>query len=162
MLLGRKVRFHGGRGVALVLVGLIVGTLFLTPAGAHVGGTVRHLWNKHLKSRADARYVQRMFAVVDDDGTLVNGRRVVSSRRDATGNYTVTFKRDISDCAVVTSTGGYPLTESSNTGVSVGTAQATVLGTEGTLSREVAVITRDLDPDFGTDIDRIFHVIVAC
>jgi hypothetical protein len=33
--------------------------LLTTSAGAHVGGTVSHLWNKHIKPRADKRYVRK-------------------------------------------------------------------------------------------------------
>jgi hypothetical protein len=29
-----------------------------SPAGAHVGGTVGHLWKKHIRPRADGRYVR--------------------------------------------------------------------------------------------------------
>jgi hypothetical protein len=35
-----------------------------TPAGAHVGGTVGHLWNDHIKPKADKRYAN---AVADTD-----------------------------------------------------------------------------------------------
>ena len=36
-----------------------------TPAGAHVGGSVTHLWNQHIKPRTDARYYTK---------TQANGR----------------------------------------------------------------------------------------
>ena len=39
------------RGIALALAGIVMGSLLLTPAGAHVGGTVGHLWN-HLRPKA--------------------------------------------------------------------------------------------------------------
>jgi hypothetical protein len=44
------------RAVALVAAGLTIGvTMMATSAGAHVGGTVTHLWG-HLKPITDARY----------------------------------------------------------------------------------------------------------
>jgi hypothetical protein len=45
------------RAVALLAAGLAIGvTMMATPAMGHVGGTVSHLWNDHIKPRADARY----------------------------------------------------------------------------------------------------------
>lgn len=45
------------RAVALLAAGLAIGvTMMATPAMSHVGGTVGHLWNDHIKPRADARY----------------------------------------------------------------------------------------------------------
>jgi hypothetical protein len=45
------------RAVALLTAGLAIGvTMMATPAASHVGGTVGHLWNDHIKPRADARY----------------------------------------------------------------------------------------------------------
>jgi hypothetical protein len=44
------------RSIAVLAVGIALGTtMAASPAGAHVGGTVSHLWN-HLKPLADARY----------------------------------------------------------------------------------------------------------
>jgi hypothetical protein len=46
------------RTAAVLALGIVIGTMLLTTsAGAHVGGTVSHLWNKHIKPRADKRYV---------------------------------------------------------------------------------------------------------
>ena len=45
--------------------------LAATPAGAHVGGTVNHLWD-HLKPKADARYLQNTKTFVVS-GTVNNG-----------------------------------------------------------------------------------------
>ena len=45
------------RTVALVAIGIAIGSgLAATPVSSHVGGTVAHLWNDHLKARTDARY----------------------------------------------------------------------------------------------------------
>ena len=42
--------------VALLATGMAIGLVLAgSPAGAHVGGTVNHLWG-HLKPKADARY----------------------------------------------------------------------------------------------------------
>lgn len=42
---------------ALVAVGALVGVVMgATPAGGHVGGSVSHLWNQHIKPKTDARY----------------------------------------------------------------------------------------------------------
>ena len=58
------------RGIRLagLLAGLAVIAVVVTPAGAHVGGTVSHLWNQHLlplakqtfftKTQANARYLE--------------------------------------------------------------------------------------------------------
>ncbi len=43
--------------VALVALGILIGMgVAGTPAGAHVGGTVSHLWKTHIKPKADTRY----------------------------------------------------------------------------------------------------------
>ena len=44
------------RAWALLLLGGLAGGLLLTPAGAHVTDSVRHLWRDHIKSKADTRY----------------------------------------------------------------------------------------------------------
>ena len=47
------------RAATLLAVGAVIGMVMIaTPAGAHVGGTVTHLWNKHIRPKADARYVK--------------------------------------------------------------------------------------------------------
>jgi hypothetical protein len=53
----RDFRLRRTHAVVLVAVGLVIGvTMMATPAMSHVGGTVGHLWNDHIKPRADARY----------------------------------------------------------------------------------------------------------
>jgi hypothetical protein len=43
----------------LVGLGLVLGVVLAAPpVGAHVGGTVGHLWREHIKPRADAHYLQ--------------------------------------------------------------------------------------------------------
>ena len=40
-----------GRGLTLFLAGMAVGAIMISPAGAHIGTAVGHLWNDHLKNR---------------------------------------------------------------------------------------------------------------
>jgi hypothetical protein len=40
-----------------------------------------------------------LYAVVDGNGTLARGRRVVSATRLGTGSYEVVFRRDVRKCA---------------------------------------------------------------
>jgi hypothetical protein len=47
------------RAATLLAVGAVIGMVMIaTPAGAHVGGTVSHLWKQHIRPKADARYVK--------------------------------------------------------------------------------------------------------
>jgi hypothetical protein len=44
------------RTTTVLTLGVVIGTVLMaTPAGSHIG-TVTHLWNAHIKPRADARY----------------------------------------------------------------------------------------------------------
>jgi hypothetical protein len=52
----RKVsrRWHTA---SVLAIGVAIGAVMVaTPAGTHVGGTVAHLWKKHIKPKADVRY----------------------------------------------------------------------------------------------------------
>lgn len=52
--------------VALLAAGIAIGVVMMgTPAAAHVGGSVTHLWNQHIKPKTDARYYTK---------TQANGR----------------------------------------------------------------------------------------
>ena len=54
------------RAGALLATGVAIGLMVVaTPGVSHVGGTVSHLWNQHIKPRADARYARAVetFAV---------------------------------------------------------------------------------------------------
>ena len=45
------------RTAAVLALGVAIGTVLVaTPAASHIG-TVTHLWNHHIKPRADKRYV---------------------------------------------------------------------------------------------------------
>ncbi|MGH2682637.1 MAG: hypothetical protein ACRDIX_05335 [Actinomycetota bacterium] len=49
-------RFGGFRGLVLILVGIFMGATLITPAVAHVGGTITHLWGApgHIKAKVKA------------------------------------------------------------------------------------------------------------
>jgi hypothetical protein len=98
----RAGRFTRTRAVALLLLGVLIGTLLITPAGAHVGDQVSHLWKKHIRPKADDRYYKKAnlaWAVVNAGGNLTGGKRVASASKIDTGTYVVVFTRDVSGCA---------------------------------------------------------------
>jgi hypothetical protein len=115
-------KLRGVRAAALVAAGMVLGVaLASAPAGAHVGGTVQHLW-KHLKPKTDARYYtkakadarfvnvnEELWAVVDPGGLLVRGNGVASSASVGSGTYEVIFKRNVTKCAYVATLGEPPL-----------------------------------------------------
>jgi hypothetical protein len=39
-----RSKLGGLRGVALIVIGIFMGATLITPAVAHVGGTISHLW----------------------------------------------------------------------------------------------------------------------
>jgi hypothetical protein len=144
------------RLVALLATGIVIGVAMVgTPAGAHVGGTVNHLWN-HLKPKADARYVNEtelLWAVVDGDGeAIVRGNRAVSVNRSSAGIYQVRFARNVRNCVYVASTG---LTGASG---NPPPGEIAVVG-EAASVRGVWIQTWD---SAGTSADRDFHLIVDC
>lgn len=106
---GERARANRSRrgGVVLMVVGVMIGTLLITPVGAHIttgAGSLKHLWSapNHIRDKADNRYVGRMYAEVSSAGDLVRGRRAVDENyRDSEGVYHVRFARDVTDCAVV-------------------------------------------------------------
>jgi hypothetical protein len=142
--------------VALLAAGIAIGVVMVgTPAGAHVGGTVAHLWG-HLKPRADARYVNEtelLWAVVDGDGeAIVRGNRAVSVNRSSAGIYQVRFARNVRNCVYVASTGLTGASGNPPPGeIAVVGEAASVLG--------VWIQTWD---SAGTSADRDFHLIVDC
>jgi hypothetical protein len=142
--------------VALLATGMAIGVVMVgTPAGAHVGGTVNHVWN-HLKPKADARYVNEgelLWAVVDGTtGTLARGNRVTSVSKSGTGLYQVRFGRNVRNCAYAPTIRltGASLTSPPGAFTVVGEA-ASVNGT--------FLTTHD---SAGAAADRSFHLIVDC
>ena len=113
----------------------------------------------YTKPQADARFAQRLFAVVADDGTLVRGSGVTSVVRYDVGDYGVFFNRSLTGCTGVASTGGYALTATSNTGLAIGQAHVLVPRNTGAGANEVGILTTNSG---GTPTDRRFHLIVVC
>ena len=88
----------------LLLAGSLIGAVLLTPAGAHIGDSVSHLWSDHIRAKADLRYEREtdvLFATVAGAGTLGNHEGAASVTRFGTGNYAVIFNRNVSSCAPV-------------------------------------------------------------
>jgi hypothetical protein len=142
--------------VALLAAGIAIGVVMVaTPAGAHVGGSVNHLWN-HLKPKADARYVNEtelLWAVVDGDGeAIVRGNQAVSVNRSSAGIYQVRFARNVRNCVYVASIG---LTGSS------GNPPPGEIGVVGESASVNGVWIQTFD-SAGTSADRDFHLIVDC
>jgi hypothetical protein len=142
--------------VALLATGMVIGVAMVgTPAGAHVGGTVNHLWN-HLMPKADARYVNEselLWAVVDGStGTLARGNRVASTNRSSAGTYQVRFTRNVRNCVYVATIG--------LTGAS-GTSAAADIAVVGEAISVNGVFVTVEDPP-GARVDRSFHLLVDC
>jgi hypothetical protein len=48
------------RTAALLATGIAIGAMLMgTPVYSHVGGTVAHLWTKHIRAKTDARYYRK-------------------------------------------------------------------------------------------------------
>jgi hypothetical protein len=142
--------------IALLAAGIAIGVVMVgTPAGAHVGGSVNHLWN-HLKPKADKRYVNEnelLWAVVNGTtGNLARGNNVVSTNRSAVGTYQVRFSRNVRNCAYVATVG--------LTGAS-GTSAAADIAVVGEAASVRGVFVTIEDPP-GTRVDRSFHLVVTC
>ncbi|MGH3040306.1 MAG: hypothetical protein ACRDNG_00935 [Gaiellaceae bacterium] len=140
------------RLVALLATGIALGVVMTgTPAGAHVASWA-HNWKKHIKPRTDAHYQQRLWAVVEDDSTLVRGKRVTSVIEIGTGRTVVRFNRSVVGCAYIATLG---FTGSTGIGPP---GEVSVVG-EGGNARGVWVTTRD---SAGAPADRAFHLAVHC
>ncbi len=61
---------RGWRGVLLLVIGVYIGAILITPAVAHVGDRVGHLWRDHLRARVinlgDPRWVNTTEAAGGD------------------------------------------------------------------------------------------------
>jgi hypothetical protein len=76
---GVEVRERRWKVVVLLATGIVIGVVMAgSPAGAHVGGTVNHLWS-HLKPKADARYERPVI----QPGQTVRG--TIGFRAEASG-----------------------------------------------------------------------------
>lgn len=89
-------------GITLAAAAALTGGL-LTSA-AHAGPSAPNTNNPNPSSAgitADAAVPQRVFAVVNADGTKLRGKAVASTTLLSTGVYDVRFNRDISTCSWV-------------------------------------------------------------
>lgn len=87
---------RGWRGAVLIVTGILMGTTLLTPAVAHVGGSLNHLWGApgHIRAKGDARWVQKTsagagpvaYAHVNLNGSLDTAR---------SKNVNATFRDDV-------------------------------------------------------------------
>jgi hypothetical protein len=68
------------RTVVLVALSMLIGIVVAAPpVGAHVGGTVQHLWRDHIRPKADFRYLNDSIGTVDaglSAGTELGGDSV--------------------------------------------------------------------------------------
>lgn len=72
-----KKKTRRWRAVGLLAVGVTIGTVLMaTPAAGHIG-SVSHLWNHHIKPKADQRYVRFQ-------GTLPHGKTLTGTWAAAT------------------------------------------------------------------------------
>lgn len=162
------------RAIALLATGMVIGVVMLaTPAGAHVGGTVGHLWKDHIKPKTDPRYANavvgtdkakdadkldgidstdflgRAWAVVRADGSVARSAGVSGSQSFGAGVYAVDFVQNALNCGVI-ATLGHPGT--------VQTAQGQVVANPNTPGN---VIVRTAD-SAGTETPRDFTVALLC
>jgi hypothetical protein len=136
------------RWVAGVLAsGLVVGVLVMSPAGAHFQQSIPHIID-HAKNV----FVQRAWAVVDEDGTLVRDQHATGVAQPLDGQYDVTFDRNIRMCAYV-ATPGDPGTD-----IVFNPTFISVSRTPGT-NNSVRVETKNAG---GGLSDRPFHLVVVC
>lgn len=147
------------KAVALLAAGVAIGVVIVgTPAGAHVGGSVNHVWN-HLKPKADARYVNEselMWAVVNahpDSPTIARGSGVTSVTKSGAGNYIVAFNRNVRQCVYNATIGISGAAGAESPGF------VTVVG--AALNVNAVFVTTDDTAGASVD-DRSFHLIVDC
>jgi hypothetical protein len=159
---GRTWKARRLKLVALLTLCIAIGAgIGGSPAGAHVGGTIEHIWN-HLKPKADKRYVnqkQALWAVVNSNGTLARGSGVTAVVNDSAANKRVYFSRDVRGCAFSATIG-----LASNGGVE-GAGFITVAGTgsDGPQGQpfQIGVFVRTTSVA-NTEATRGFHLQVTC
>ncbi|HSE82517.1 MAG TPA: hypothetical protein VLA87_12650 [Gaiellaceae bacterium] len=145
--------------VALLAAGIAIGIVMVaTPAAAHVGGSVNHLWN-HLKPKADKRYVNEnelLWAVVNADPTtptIARGNGVASVTKSGVGNYVVAFNRNVRQCVYSATIGLSGASGTEDDGFT------TVVGA----AANVNAVFVETDDTTGTESDNLsFHLIVNC
>jgi hypothetical protein len=139
----------GSRWAAVALAaGLVIGLLLTSPAGAHFQRSI-----SHIIQHAKQVFVQRAWAVVDDDGTLVRDQHATGvSTPLPEGQYDVAFDRNVTRCAYV-ATPGDP-----GTTVVFSPTFISVSRTPGT-NNSVRVETKNAG---GGLSDQSFHLQVVC
>jgi hypothetical protein len=75
------------RTAAVLAIGVAIGTILVaTPAGSHIG-SVTHLWESHIKPKADDRYLQRTIqAGRTVRGTIGNEETVAGADVEVSAN----------------------------------------------------------------------------
>ena len=138
------------RGVA---DGTLSRTKALKAGGAAILGGVLSVFV--LPSRdaeaARRRLLKTLWAVVNADGTLERGKGVIGTSKPGTGDYRVTFNRDVAGCAYSAT-----LDEAAAGEISVFKKE---VGGDETTPQQVAVATRN---SASTLVDKPFHLIVHC
>ncbi|MGH8910583.1 MAG: hypothetical protein ACRD0K_29825 [Egibacteraceae bacterium] len=97
-----------------------------------------------------------LFALVVGNGTLVRGCGALSSARIATGQFQVTFARDVSECAYA-ATIGLPTTPEPEPGVLPPMGQ--IMASPGSNPNDVLVATSNAA---GVLENRPFHLVIHC
>jgi hypothetical protein len=129
----RKRRF--AQELALLLVGMLMGSVMLTPVGAHIT-SFNHLKTKHFytKKAADARFIDA-------------GEKAASAgKADVAGNVMAATVPVGDSCAITASTGGVSATRTGNTcdvtfprSVDACMVGATPLHPQGAIGGEAAI-----------------------
>jgi hypothetical protein len=88
--------------------------------------------------------------VINPNGSLDVGNDVVDTARVAVGSYTVTFDRDIDECAYSATVGGVSTPSTSGTADTSNLADVQV---EGLASRRVGI---------DTNTDQQVHLVIHC
>ncbi|MDQ3670600.1 MAG: hypothetical protein M3377_10040, partial [Actinomycetota bacterium] len=144
--------------VAILAAGIAIGTtLTATPVYSHVGGTVTHLWIKHIRPKADTRYARKLYASVTHDGVLHGKGNALRATRTGVGQYLITFPRNTNGCAGVGNVGLG--TANSFILLSVNQVSVDTARNDAVDKRVVRVELRDSNLDMQ---DSSFHVVVIC
>ena len=139
-------------GVLLTLVLLFGMVSAPSPtAVAHDGDFEHYEKHFHTKKVANNRFTVQRYAVVDSEGVLVRGERVVAAVRTNEGTYRVTFNREVAQCAFTVT----PLAE--NGAVPIRFASASTGNIWGANSVGVAVFASD-----GSFLDGGFSIVMTC
>jgi hypothetical protein len=94
--------------LSLAAAGVVVGVLLLGPVSAHVNDSFNHLWEDHIRPKADDRYVnhsQNPWARIASNGDVIDEEGLVDADPPApTGDYTLEFNRRVGNRCAGTAT----------------------------------------------------------